>query len=130
MGKSKRDSGTSIEQTLADCREAGNRPIPGVDPVQSELKRDTSLVGLAYLNYIYQNDIKNRHFCESMLLMSSQVPAGTKNPYTRLFKPKAAKKTMAALADVQLCFDYAIARSNPPEDVVQASLAGLRKILK
>jgi hypothetical protein len=120
----------SIDQALKDCKEAGNFIVPGVKAVQSELKRDTSLVGLAYLNYIYQNDIKNEHFCQSMLLMDSQVPAGTKNPYTKLFTPKSAKKTMAALADVQMCFDYAIARTNPPDEVVKASLKAVRKILK
>jgi hypothetical protein len=36
---------------------------------------------------------------------------------------------MAALADVQLAFDYAIARTDPPEAKLEASLATLRKIV-
>ena len=104
--------------------------MPGVQPIQSDLKRETSLVGMAYPNYIYQNDIKNQHFCEAMLLMDSQVPAGAANPYTKLFASEFASQTMAALADVQLCFDYAIARTDPPEATVKASLECLRKIVK
>jgi hypothetical protein len=103
--------------------------VAGVQPNQSDLKRATSLVGMAYLN-IYQNDIKNKHFCEAMLLMDSQVPAGTTNPYTKLFAPGSASQTMAALADVQLCFDYAIDRTDPPEATVKASLECLREIVK
>ena len=92
-----------------------------MQPIQSDLKKETSLIGMAYLNYIYQNDIDNRYFCESMLLMMSQVPAGTANPYVGLFTRKRAVTTMAALADVQLAFDYAIARTDPPEAKVRAS---------
>jgi hypothetical protein len=124
------DTKISIQQTLQACRAAGNRIVPGVQPIQSDLKRETSLVGMAYLNYIYQNDIKNQHFCEAMLLMDSQVPAGAANLYTKLFAPEFASQTMAALADVQLCFDYAIARTAPPEATVKASLECLRKIVK
>jgi hypothetical protein len=124
------DTKISIEQTLKACKDAGNRIVPGVRAIQSDLKRETSLVGMAYLNYIYQNDIKNKHFCEAMVLMDSQVAADTKNPYTKLFAPKSASRTMAALADVQLCFDYAIARTDPPEAMVKASLVSLRKIVK
>jgi hypothetical protein len=36
---------------------------------------------------------------------------------------------MAALADVQLAFDYAIARTDPAEAKVEVSLATLRKIV-
>jgi hypothetical protein len=119
----------SIEDAVTACKLAGNGMVPGKAPVQSALKRETSLVGLAYLNYIYQNDIANQHFCEAMLLMHAQVPAGTANPYVALFTPKRASATMAALADVQLAFDYAIARTDPPEANVEASLATLRKIV-
>jgi hypothetical protein len=37
---------------------------------------------------------------------------------------------MAALAEIQLVFDYAIARTDPPEAKVEASLATLRAILR
>jgi len=104
--------------------------VPGLTPVRSALKEETSLVGMAYLNTIYQNDIANEHFCQAMLLMHAQIPAGTSNPYVALFTPEHAVKTMAALADVQLAFDYAIARTNPPEAKVEASLATLRKIVE
>jgi hypothetical protein len=117
----------SIDQTLQRCKAAGNGLVPGVQPVQSDLKKKTSLIGMADLNYIYQNDIDNRHFCESMLLMSSQVPAGTGNPYVGLFTRKRAVTTMAALADVQFAFDYAIARTDPPEAKVRASVDTVRK---
>jgi hypothetical protein len=120
----------SIDQTLKCCKDAGNGPVPGVRAVQSELKKETSLIGMAYLNYIYQNDIANQHFCEAMLLMASQVPAGTANPYVALFTPERAVTTMAALADVQLAFDYAIARTNPPEATVRASVDAVRKSMK
>jgi hypothetical protein len=36
---------------------------------------------------------------------------------------------MASLADVQLAFDYAIARTDPPNAKVEASLAAVRRIL-
>jgi hypothetical protein len=120
----------SIEEAVDACRLAGNGMIPGKAPVKSPLKLETSLVGLAYLNYIYQNDIANQHSCEAMLLMHAQVPQGTPNPYLALFEPGRAAATMAALADVQLAFDYAIARTDPPEAKVEASLATLRKIVK
>jgi hypothetical protein len=120
-------TGISIEQTLQRCKAAGNGLVPGVQPIQSDLKKETSLIGMAYLNYIYQNDIDNRHFCESMLLMMSQVPAGTANPYVGLFTRRRAVTTMAALADVQLAFDYAIARTDPPEAKVRASVDTVRK---
>jgi hypothetical protein len=64
----------SIDEAVAACRAAGNGMVPGVVPVQSELKQEASLIGLAYLNYIYQNDIANRHFCEAMLLMARRRP--------------------------------------------------------
>jgi hypothetical protein len=121
---------TSIDQTLKRCKDAGNGLVPGALPVQSDLKKETSLIGMAYLNYIYQNDIANQHFCEAMLLMSSQVPAGTRNPYVGLFTRKRAVSTMAALADVQLAFDYSIARTNPPEATVRASVDTVRKSMK
>ena len=38
--------------------------------------------------------------------------------------------TLAALADVQLCFDYSIARTDPPLAKVEASVATLRNIVK
>jgi hypothetical protein len=121
---------SSIDQTLKSCKDAGNRPVPGERAIQSELKKETSLIGMAYLNYIYQNDIANQHFCEAMLLMASQVPAGTANPYVGLFTPERAVTTMAILADVQLAFDYAIARTNPPEATVRASVDTIRKSMK
>jgi hypothetical protein len=119
----------SIEETVKACRLVGNGLVPGKSPVTSELARETSLIGLAYLNYIYQNDIANQHFCEAMLLMYAQVPSGTANPYVALFEPENAAATMAALADVQLAFDYAIQRSEPPEAKIRASLATLWAIV-
>ena len=121
---------SSIDQTLKRCKDAGNGLVPGAKSIQSDLKKETSLIGMAYLNYIYQNDIANQHFCEAMLLMSSQVPAGTANPYVVLFTPAQAVTTMAALADVQLAFDYAIARTDPPEATVRASVDTVRKSMK
>ena len=123
------ETAISIDEAINACRLAGNGMVPSKTPVRSALKRETSLVGLAYLNYIYQNDISNQHFCEAMLLMHAQVPQGTSNPYVALFTPARAAATMAALADVQLAFDYAIARSDPPEAKLDASLAALRKII-
>ena len=123
------ETAISIDEAINACRLAGNGMVPGKTPVRSALKRETSLVGLAYLNYIYQNDISNQHFCEAMLLMHAQVPQGTSNPYVALFTPARAAATMAALADVQLAFDCAIARSDPPEAKLDASLAALRKII-
>jgi hypothetical protein len=120
----------SIDQTLTRCKDAGNGPVPGVQPVQSDLKKETSLIGMAYLNYIYQNDIANQHFCQAMLLMGSQVPAGTRNPYVALFTRKRAVSTIAALADVQLAFDYSIARTSPPEQTVRASVDNVRKSMR
>ena len=118
-----------IEDTVAACRAAGNIMVPGKAPILKPLKRETSLIGLAYLNYIYQNDIANAHFCEAMLLMHAQVPAGTANPYVALFTPERAGPTLAALADVQLCFDYAIQRTDLAEAKVEASVATLRGIV-
>lgn len=118
----------SISQALADCVAAGNKSVAA--PVQSELKKQTSLIGMAYLNYIYQNDIKNEHFCQSMLLMNSQVPDNTQNPYVHLFDAKMAEKTMAVLEDVQLSFDYSIARTNPPVEKVQKSVDKIQAVLK
>lgn len=119
----------SIDEAVNACRLAGNGMVPGKAPVQSALKQEASLVGLAYLNYIYQNDIANQHFCEAMLLMHAQAPQGIANPYVALFTPERAGPTMAALADVQLAFDYAIARTDPPEAKLAASLATLKGII-
>ncbi len=66
-----------IEDAVAACAAAGNSLPPGLQPILSDLKRETSLIGQAYLNYIYQNDIANAHFCQAMLLMHAQVPNGT-----------------------------------------------------
>lgn len=118
----------SVSQAVEDCAAAGNK-IVGTS-VQSELKKQTSLIGMAYLNYIYQNDIKNEHFCQSMLLMNSQVPKGTVNPYIHLFDPEMASKTMAILEDVQMSFDYSIGRTNPPVDKVQDSVNKVQAALK
>ena len=70
-----------VEEAIATCKAAGNTMVPGLKPIQSDLKRETSLIGQAYLNYIYQNDIANEHFCQAMLLMHAQVPKATPNPY-------------------------------------------------
>src|SRR5688572_20059881 len=88
----------SIKQAIAGCTAAGNKAIG--TPVQSELKKQTSLIGMAYLNYIYQNDIKNAHFCQAMLLMNSQIGNETENPYVHLFDSEMADKTMPILEDV------------------------------
>jgi hypothetical protein len=120
---------SSIEETVQACKAAGNGFPPGLAPVQSALKRETSLVGMAYLNYIYSNDLANEHFCQAMLLMHAQVPAGTANPFVALFTLEHAVATMAALADVQLALDLAIARSSPTAEKMEASLATLRAIV-
>ncbi len=121
---------SSIDKTVQACKAAGNDFPPGVAPVQSDLRRETSLVGMAYLNYIYSNDLANEHFCQAMLLMNAQVPTGTANPFVALFTPEHAVATMAALADVQLALDLAIARSSPTPEKMEASLAALRAIVK
>ncbi len=118
----------SISQALKDCTAAGNK-ISGTT-IQSELKKQTSLIGMAYLNYIYQNDLKNEHFCQSMLLMNSQVPEGTINPYVHLFDAVMASKTMQILEDVQMSFDYSIGRTNPPIEKVQSSVSKIQAALK
>jgi len=112
-----------IEDAIAACKAAGNTFPPRLKPNQSDLKRETSLIGQAYLNYIYQNDIANEHFCQAMLLMP-------RASYVALFTPAHAADTMSALADVQLCFDYAIARTDPPLTKVEASVAILQAIVK
>lgn len=119
----------SIEQTIKNCMAAGIILPTGAKPIQSALKEQTSLIGMAYLNYIYQNDLENRHFCESMLFMNSQVPEGAQNPYIYLFDPEMATKTMAILEDIQLSFDYSIARTNPPIEKLQASVANIQSAL-
>jgi hypothetical protein len=119
-----------IDEAIAACRAAGNNFPPGLKPIQSDLKRETSLIGQAYLNYIYQNDIGNQHFCQAMLLMYAQVPKATPNSYVALFEARHAVATLAALADVQLCFDYAIARTDPPLAKVESSVATLQAIVK
>ncbi|MDR3492476.1 MAG: hypothetical protein P4M12_10655 [Gammaproteobacteria bacterium] len=118
----------SISKALTDCTAAGNK-ISG-KTVQSELKKQTSLIGMAYLNYIYQNDTQNEHFCQSMLLMNSQVPEGTNNPYIHLFDIEMAGKTMPVLEDVQMSFDYSIGRTNPPVNKVQHSVDKIQAALK
>jgi hypothetical protein len=118
----------SIPQAISDCIKAGNK-ISGKS-IQSELKKQTSLIGMAYLNYIYQNDLKNEHFCQSMLLMNSQVPEGAVNPYVHLFDVEISNKTIPILEDVQLSFDYSIGRTNPPIDKVQNSVTKIQAALK
>lgn len=109
---------------------AAVNPIQSTNSIQSDLKKTTSLIGMAYLNYIYQNDLENPHFCESMLLMNSQVPSGAENPYVHLFDPEMASKTMALLEDIQLSFDYSIARTTLPLEKVQASVSNIQAVLK
>jgi hypothetical protein len=85
---------------------------------------------MTYLNYIYQNDLSNPHFCESMLYMNSQIPNDIDNPYAHLFDVKNAQKTIRVLEDIQLSFDYAIARSNPSAEKMQESIANIEAALK
>jgi hypothetical protein len=118
----------SISQAITDCAAAGNK-IVGTS-IQSELKKQTSLIGMAYLNYIYQNDIKNEHFCQSMLLMNSQVPEATNNPYIHLFDAEMASKTMPILEDIQMSFDYSIGRTNPPIEKLKNSINKVQNALK
>ena len=118
----------SIEQTIAAGKAAGIKPVG--EPVHSELKKETSLIGTAYLNYIYQNDLTNVHFCQSMLLMNAQVPAKTDNPYVKLFDKGMGEKMLAILEDIQLSFDYSIARSNPSEEKLKASIDKIKSALK
>jgi len=118
----------SIEKTIAACKAA--RVEPAGTPVQSDLRMETSLIGMAYLNYIYQNDLANAHFREAMVLMNSQVPTGTANPYVRLFARGMGEKTLAILQDVQLAFDYSIGRSKPSEKKIRASIGKVEAVLK
>jgi hypothetical protein len=117
-----------IEKTIAACKAAGVKSIG--KPMHSELKKETSLIGMAYLNYIYQNDLSNEHFCQAMLLMSAQIPAETDNPYVKLFDTGMGETTLAILEDIQLSFDYSIARSNPSEEKPKASIDKIRAALK
>jgi hypothetical protein len=117
----------SIEETCAACKAAGVKLIG--TSVQSPLTKETSLIGMAYLNYIYQNDLGNEHFCQAMLLMNSQVPLGTANPYVHLFDAGMGEKTLKVLQDVQLSFDYSIGRSKPPEAAVQESIKSIQAAL-
>jgi hypothetical protein len=117
----------SIAESCAKCKAAGNKPAG--TPVQSELKKQTSLIGLVYLNYIYQNDLTNEHFCQCMLLMNSQVPVGTENPYVHLFDKGMGEKLLTVLEDTQLSLDYAMGRSNPPAEKVQASVRKIQAVL-
>lgn len=119
-----------ISETIAHCKANGIKLALGAKPMQSELKKTTSLIGMAYLNYIYQNDLNNLHFCESMLLMDSQVPANTDNPYVRLFEIIRAEKTIAILEDIQLSFDYSIARTDPPLEKLKTSIANIETAIK
>lgn len=118
----------SIEKTIAACKAAGVKPTG--KPVQSELKKETSLIGMAYLNYIYQNDLTNEHFCQAILLMHAQVPAETANPYVKLFDKGMGETTLAILEDIQLSFDYSISRSNPLEEKLKASIDKIKAALK
>lgn len=118
----------SIEKTIAACSAAGVKPAG--TPVRSALRTETSLIGMAYLNYIYQNDLTNAHFREAMMLMNSQVPNGTPNPYVRLFAKGMGEKTLAVLQDVQLAFDYSIGRSKPSENKIRASIGKIQAALK
>lgn len=117
-----------ISKACADCKAAGNKPAG--TPIQTPLKKETSLIGLAYLNYIYQNDISNEHFCQAMLLMNAQVPPGTENLYIHLFDPGMGEKTLKILQDIQLAFDYSIGRSNPPTPKIEASIRNIQAVLK
>lgn len=117
----------SIEQACEDCRAAKNKPAG--KPIQSVLKKETSLIGMAYLNYIYQNDLSNEHFCQAMLLMDSQVPKGTENPYVRLFDKGMGEKLLQVLQDIQLAFDYAIGRSKPSPEKMRASIENIQAVL-
>lgn len=119
----------SIEQTIENCIKTGKKLPLQAKPFQSELKTITSQIGMAYLNYIYQNDLNNDHFCESMLYMNKQIPEGTKNPFVRLFERDMAEKTMPILEDIQLSFDYAIARTDPPIEKLKASIENIKSIL-
>lgn len=78
-------------------------------------------------NVDYQNDIKNPHFCQSMLLMHVQLQGNQStevNPYTKYFtEPRYAKVTLRVLDAFQLSFDYAIARSNPSVTELKQALA-------
>lgn len=120
----------TIPETIKHSIALGYQIPNGATPIQSELKKVTSLIGMAYLNYIYQNDLENPHFCGSMLLMNSQVPSGTDNPYIHLFDPERANQTMVILEDIQLSFDYSIARTNPPLEKLQASISKIQNVLK
>ena len=119
-----------IEKTIENCIAAGYKIPDSNKSIHSELKKTTSLIGMAYLNYIYQNDLENSHFCESMMLMNSQVPKGTHNPFVHLFEPRLATQTMAILEDIQLSFDYSIARTNPPMEKLQVSITTIENILR
>ncbi len=118
----------SIEKACQSCIAAGKKSVGTA--VQSLMRKETSLIGLAYINYIYQNDLTNEHFCQAMLLMNSQVPAGTDNPYVHLFDKGMGEKTIAVLQDIQLSFDYSIGRSEPPLEKMQASIDNIKKALK
>ena len=117
----------SIADAITACEVAGIKPSAA--PVQSKWKQDSSLIGMAYLNFIYQNDLGNPHFCQSMLLMHSQVPAGTANPFVRLFDAGRGDRTMPVLQDIQLLFDYSIARTDPPVSKLQVSLRNIMAAL-
>lgn len=122
------NTASPIEKTVAACAAAGVKPVS--KPVRSELKKKTSLIGMAYLNYIYQNDLTNEHFCQAMLLMHAQVPSGTEDAYVKLFDKGMGEKTLSVLEDIQLAFDHSIGRSSPSEEKLKLSLEKIDQALR
>jgi hypothetical protein len=72
-----------IEDDVAPCRAAGNTMVPGKAPILTRAQVFAHRAGL--LNYIYQNDIANAHFCEAMLLRPRKCRAEPRTPTSRRF---------------------------------------------
>jgi hypothetical protein len=127
------DAYVPIKTSLTGCMAQGHKSDAQTLPKSAEIKRQASLVGLAYINWVYQNDLNNEHFCDVMLRMDRQVTDGVPgqyvDPYVDLFSPEHANETVQNLANVQLLFDYSIDRSKPSATKVETALKSVSAVL-
>ena len=99
-------------------------------PERANLKAESSLVGLAYLEQIYRNDASNEQFLALQRQITQNIPQNAQNPYRELFQERLAPKTIANLSSIQLSLDYASDRTRQPESAVQQAIQQLQSALQ
>jgi hypothetical protein len=93
------------------------------------LKAESSLIGIAFLEHIYRQDANNEQLIELRNQLKKNVPENAANPYAALFQEKLAPRTIQNLPSIQLSLNYAVNRTRQPEENIRQAIQQVQSSL-